>query len=44
MDNDDLFDIIEPAENQDNTANDPESDFVQGENFVNSLWQDLCHK
>ena len=37
MDNDDLFDIIEPAENQDNTANDPESDFVQGENFVNSL-------
>ena len=37
MENDDLFDIIEPEDNQDKNANVPENDFVQDENFVNSL-------
>ena len=37
MENDDLFDIIEPEDNQDKNADVPENDFVQDENFVNSL-------
>lgn len=37
MDNDDLFDIIEPSEEQKDNISDSEGDFVQDESFVNSL-------
>ena len=37
MDNDDLFDIIEPSEEQKDNKSDSEGDFVQDDSFVNSL-------
>ena len=37
MDNDDLFDIIEPSEEQKDNNSDSEGDFVQDDSFVNSL-------
>ena len=37
MDNDDLFDIIEPSEEQKDNTSDSEGDFVQDDSFVNSL-------
>ena len=36
MENDDLFEIIEPSE--DNNADASDSEFVQDESFVNSLY------